>query len=121
MYEDNITLVSTTVGETGVIEIKIRLHQGSALSPLLFIIIMDVITKDIEEEASLAMLFGDDIALSGENCDQVEGRLELWRTRLEDVGGRLELWRTRLEDMVLKLSRKTATWRTEEHQAERIQ
>ena len=50
MYKDSITLLSITVGETGEIEIKIGLHQGSALSPLLFIIIIVVITKDIEEE-----------------------------------------------------------------------
>ena len=47
--KDSITLVNTTVGETGEIEIKIGLHQGSALSLLLFIIIVDVITEDIEE------------------------------------------------------------------------
>ena len=35
------------------------------------------------------MLFADDIAMSGENCDQVEGRLKLWRTKLEDVGLKL--------------------------------
>ena len=45
---------------------------------------MVVITKDIEEETPSTILFADNITLSGENCDQVEGRLELWRTRLED-------------------------------------
>ena len=71
MYEGSITLVSTAVGETGEVEIKIGLYQRSALSPLLFIIIMDVITEDTEEETPWAMLFADGIALSGENCDQV--------------------------------------------------
>ena len=52
MYEDSITLVSTTVGETG----KICLHQGSTPIPLLFIIIMDDITEDIEEETPWVML-----------------------------------------------------------------
>ena len=88
MYDDNINLVNTTVGETGEIskqEIKIGLHQGSALSPLLFIIIMDVINEDIEEETAWEILFADGIALSGENFDQVEGRLEFWRTRLEEM------------------------------------
>ena len=32
------------------------------------------------------MLFAVDIALSGGNCVQEEGRLELWRARLQDVG-----------------------------------
>ena len=51
IYDDSIVLISITVGETGEIEIKIGLHEGSVFSPLLFIIIMDVITEDIEEEA----------------------------------------------------------------------
>ena len=91
MYEDSITMVSTTVGETLEIEIKIGLHQGSALSLLL---IMDVITEDIEEEKPWAMLFSDDIALSGETFDQVEGRLELWRNRSEDVDLKLSRKKT---------------------------
>ena len=41
IYEDSVTLFSTTVGETGMIEIKISFHQGSTLSPLMVIIIMD--------------------------------------------------------------------------------
>ena len=32
---------STTVEKVGMIEIKISLHQGSTLNPLMFIIIMD--------------------------------------------------------------------------------
>ena len=43
------------------------------------------------------MLFVYDIALSGENCDQVEGRLELWRTRVEDVD--LKLSRKKTENL----------------------
>ena len=37
-------------------------------------------------------------ALSGENCDQVEGILELWRTRVEDVD--LKLSRKKTEHLV---------------------
>ena len=40
------------------------------------------------------MLFVDEIALSGENFDQVEGRLKLWRTRLEDVSLKLRRKKT---------------------------
>ena len=47
MYKGCTTSVVTNVGETEEIDIEVGLHQGSALSPLLFIIIMDVITEDI--------------------------------------------------------------------------
>ena len=35
------------------IDIEVGLHQGSALSPLLFVIIIDVITEEIEEGYTL--------------------------------------------------------------------
>ena len=39
------------------IQIEVGLHQGSAISPLLFVIIIDVITEDIDEGTPWAMLF----------------------------------------------------------------
>jgi len=45
-----LTQIRTNTESTEVIEIKVGLHQGSALSPLLFIIIVDVITESIEED-----------------------------------------------------------------------
>ena len=56
---------------------------------------MDAITEDIAEETPWAMLFADDIALSGESCDQVKGGLESWRARLEGVGVRLSRKKTK--------------------------
>ena len=42
MYIDCETLVSTRAGDTEYFQVRVGLHQGSALSPLLFILIMDV-------------------------------------------------------------------------------
>lgn len=64
MYKDCMTQVFTNVGETEEMEIEVGLHQGSALSSLLFIIIMDVITEDIREKTPWAMLFADDVVIS---------------------------------------------------------
>jgi len=47
MYEDCSTSVRTDSGLTSKIQIEVGLHQGSALSPLLFIIIMDVLAEDM--------------------------------------------------------------------------
>ena len=65
MYEDCSTIVRTDSELTDKIHIEIGLHQGRALSPLLLIIIMDVITEDINEDSPWAMLFADDLAF----CD----------------------------------------------------
>ena len=48
MYAGCKTSVMTSAGKAKVIEIEVGHNQGSALSPLLFVIIIDVITEEIE-------------------------------------------------------------------------
>jgi len=60
------TRVVTNAGKTGEIRVEVGLHQGSALSPLLFIIIMHVISDENGEDTPWSMLFADDLVL----CDE---------------------------------------------------
>ena len=50
MYNDCEILVSTRAGDTEYFQVRVGLHQGSALSPLLFILIMDVLQAEIGKE-----------------------------------------------------------------------
>jgi Reverse transcriptase (RNA-dependent DNA polymerase) len=50
MYTNAVTCVRACYGESDTFSIKIGLHQGSALSPYIFTLVMDVITKDIQED-----------------------------------------------------------------------
>ncbi|XP_059289697.1 uncharacterized protein LOC132043235, partial [Lycium ferocissimum] len=79
-----------------------RLHQGSALSSFLFALVMDELTRHIQEEVSWFMLFADDIALIDETRSGVNDRLEVWRTTFETKGFRLS--RTKTEYMECKFS-----------------
>jgi hypothetical protein len=47
MYTNIMTCVRARDGEFDVFSIKIRLHQRSTLSPYIFTLVMDEITKDI--------------------------------------------------------------------------
>ena len=67
----------TSAGKTKGIEIGVGLHQGSALSPLLFVI--DVITEEIDEGMPWAILFADDLVLCDPDREMMELRLERWR------------------------------------------
>jgi exonuclease III len=95
MYEGCSTTVRTTAGNTEEIDIKVGLHQGSALSPLLFIIVMDVITEQIKEDTPWAMLFADDLVLCDGRREDLEARLEIWREKMESVG--LKISRSKTE------------------------
>lgn len=44
--------------------VRMRVHQGSALSPYLFSLVKDEITKDIWGDTMVHMLFVDDIVLN---------------------------------------------------------
>ena len=63
MYAGCKTSVMTSAGKTTEIDIEVGLHQVTALSPLLFVIIIDVITEEIEEGTPWAMLFADHLVL----------------------------------------------------------
>ena len=75
-----------SAGETKEIDIEVGLHQGSALSPLLFVIIIDVHTEEIEEETPWAMLFADDLVLCDPEREIMEVRLERWSACTEKNG-----------------------------------
>ena len=65
---------------------NVGLHQGSALSPCLFAMVMDRMTDEIREEAPWTMMFADDIVICSESKEQVEEKLESWRYALERRG-----------------------------------
>ena len=86
MYDDSITAGRCAVGVTEGFEVKVGVHQGSALSPCLFAMVMDKMTDDIREEAPWTMMFADDIVICSESKERVEKKLESWRYALERRG-----------------------------------
>ena len=48
MYNNVVTSVRTSDGDTDDFPIRIGLYQGSALSPYLFVLVMDEVTRDIQ-------------------------------------------------------------------------
>ena len=51
---------------------KFGLHQGSALSPLLFITVMDVISDEIGRGPHHAVLFADDLVICETKREQAD-------------------------------------------------
>ena len=64
MFRPCKTQVVTQKGATEYFPIEVGLYKGSALSPLLFII-MDVLTENIEKDPPWAMVFADDLVMYG--------------------------------------------------------
>jgi hypothetical protein len=61
IYDNIVISVRTSDRDTNDIPINIGLHQGSALSPYLFALVMDEVTRDIQGGIPWCMLFTDDV------------------------------------------------------------
>ena len=68
------------------------------MSPYLFALVMDEVTREIQGEISWCMLFADDVVLIDESRAGVNRKLEPWRRTLESKGFRLS--RTKTEYMM---------------------
>jgi Reverse transcriptase (RNA-dependent DNA polymerase) len=79
MYTNVVTCVKACDGESDIFSIKIGLHQGLVLSPYIFTVVMDEITKNIQGDISWCILFADDVVLIDESIIRVNQKLELWR------------------------------------------
>ncbi|WMV16255.1 hypothetical protein MTR67_009640 [Solanum verrucosum] len=102
MYGGAKTRVRTVGGDSEHFPVEMGLHQGSILSPFLFALVMDELTRSIQEKVPWCMLFADDIVLIDETRDRVNTRLEVWRQTLESKGFRLS--RTKTEYLGCKFS-----------------
>ncbi|XP_070019955.1 secreted RxLR effector protein 78-like [Nicotiana sylvestris] len=77
MYDGAKTQVRTVRDDSDYFLVEIGLHQESALSPFLFVLAMDVLTRHIQGEVPWCMLFVDDIVLIDETHCGVNARLEV--------------------------------------------
>ncbi|KAK3530793.1 hypothetical protein QTP70_002820 [Hemibagrus guttatus] len=86
MNERRRTVVRCAVGQTEEFKVEVGLHQGSALSPFLFAIVMDQLSEEVRQESPWTMMFADDIVICSESREQVEEYLERWRFARERRG-----------------------------------
>ncbi|KAK3539802.1 hypothetical protein QTP70_013240 [Hemibagrus guttatus] len=78
MYERSRTVVRCAVGQTEEFKVEVGLHQGSALSPFLFAMVMDQLSEEVRQESPCTMMFADDIVICSESREKVEENLERW-------------------------------------------
>jgi len=66
MYIGAKTVVRTVYGNSQSFEVKVGMHQGSSLSPLLFVIVTAAISREFRVAMPWKLLYADDLALIAE-------------------------------------------------------
>ncbi|KAK3553570.1 hypothetical protein QTP70_005496 [Hemibagrus guttatus] len=119
MYERSRTVVRCAVGQTEEFKVEVGLHQGSALSPFLFAMVMDQLSEEVRQESPWTMMFADDIAICSESREQVEENLERWRFALERRG--MKVSRSKTEYMCVNEREGSGTVRLQGEEVKKVQ
>nr|GEV29750.1 retrovirus-related Pol polyprotein LINE-1 [Tanacetum cinerariifolium] len=85
MYEGVKTRVRTIIGKTEFFLVEVGLHQGSAVSPYLFALILDELSRGIQESIPWCMIFVDDIVLIAELAEGLNIIIEKYEVLHQEV------------------------------------
>ena len=87
MYEKTTARVVVGKGASDEFEVKIGLTQGSVLSPLLFIAVLDRTSrKTVMKDDMKKLLYADDLSLMANGKQELQETPEEWKGCLPDTG-----------------------------------
>ena len=76
-------------------QVNIGLRQGSALSPFLFILVMELISRKISTADALKkIMYADDLVIVAEHREELQGALEEWYDMFKKHGLKMNLDKT---------------------------
>ena len=94
LYQDTGAMVRTEGGISETFPVNIGLRQGSALSPLLFIIVMELVSRKRGGDVLEKVLYADDLSLTAESGEELEKQLGEWTMEFERHGLRVSQEKT---------------------------
>ena len=62
------------------------MHQGSVLSPLLFILVLEALSRDFRVGIPWEVLFADDLVIIADSLEECIARLKAWKKGMEQKG-----------------------------------
>jgi len=72
-------------------EVKVGMHQGTALSPLLFMIVMEALSREFRVALPWELLYADDLVVIAETEEDLIKRLNEWKCNVENRGMRVNM------------------------------
>ena len=76
-------------------EVKVGVHQGSVLSPLLFIIVLEALSRDLRPGVPWELLYADDLVIVTESLEEGVEKLKNWKAGLQERGLNVNMAKTK--------------------------
>lgn len=93
-------------------DVNVGVHQGSVLSPLLFIIVMEALSRSFRTGCPWELLYADDLVIIAESKEELLFKLTQWKQAIESKGLRVNTRKTKVMHCKhgLRERQKTSKW-----------
>ena len=95
LYKGCKTAVSVDGELSSSFSVKVGVHQGSAFSPLLFIMIMDVLIENVTDSSLMELLYADNLAFCEESLNEIMDKYGRWKNAVQGKGLRVNVDKTK--------------------------
>ena len=96
LYDGAKTRVRVRSAYSEQFKVKVGVHQGSVLWPLLFAIVVDVNTENARTAVVNELLYADDLVIMSEDTKDLKERLWNWKDALESKGLKVNTRKTKM-------------------------
>ena len=95
MYVAVTTAVRMKREESKKFEVKVGVHQGSVLSPLLFTIVLEALSRHFRKGLPWELFYADDLVLLAESREILMEKIMIWKEGLENKGLKVNIGKTK--------------------------
>lgn len=95
MYKNAKSLVSVNGVLCDEFDVKVGMHQGSVLSPILFVIVLEALSQEFRGSLPWEVLYADDLVIMAKTMEELSITLENWKSRMEVKGLRVNTKKTK--------------------------
>ena len=81
MYTDVKSRVGVNGQYSKEFRVGVGVHQGSVLSPLFFILVLEALSRQFRTGVPWELLYADDLAVMADSLEECIARLKVWNAR----------------------------------------
>ena len=84
-------------------EVQVGVHQGSVLNPLLYIIVLEALSRDFHTGCPWELLYADGLVLISDSLEGLQQKSSTWKAGMESKGFGVNIPKTKIMISGLKL------------------
>ena len=96
MYKEVRSRVRVSHEYSNSFDVRIGVHQGSVLSPLLFVIVLEALSTEFRTSCPWEILHADGLIVSAQSMDELLMKLRTWRSEMAKKELRVNMDKTKL-------------------------